>query len=215
MGQWVARRLCLAPEGIAFVAPLAGVTLLCALGGWGLLGIIGGLLTGGVGWFFRDPERVIPQDPRAVVAPADGRVMEIVPMSEGVTRLSIFLSITDVHINRAPYGGKVTDVVYTSGAFLAAYRPEASRSNEANSITIEHLGRCFVVKQIAGVITRRIVCRVHPGDMLEKGQRYGLIRFGSRTDLLLPAAAEIAVQVGDVVRGGETILAFLKEPPGA
>lgn len=214
MGRWVARRLCLAPEGVAFVVPLAGVTLLCTLGGWWLLGIIGAVLTGGVTWFFRDPERVIPQDPRAVVAPADGRVMEIVPMSEGATRLSIFLSITDVHINRAPYGGKVTDVIYTAGSFLAAYRSEASLSNEANSITIEHQEMCFVVKQIAGVIARRIVCRVHPGDRLEKGQRYGLIRFGSRTDLLIPKEADIVVQVGNVVRGGETILAFLKEPQG-
>jgi phosphatidylserine decarboxylase len=212
MGRWVARQLYLAPEGLAFVAPLAGVTLLCALGGWWFLGIIGGILTGGVGWFFRDPERIIPQDSRAVVAPADGRVMEIVPLSEGVTRLSIFLSIMDVHINRAPYGGKVTEIVYTAGTFLAAYCPEASLSNEANTITIEHLGRCFVVKQIAGVIARRIVCRVHPGDMLEKGQRYGLIRFGSRTDLLVPKEADIVVQVGNVVRGGETIVAFLKEP---
>jgi phosphatidylserine decarboxylase len=141
--------------------------------------------------------------------------MEIVPENMQTQRISIFLSLWDVHMNRAPYGGVVRSVVYTPGKFLAAYRQEASLVNEANTVTITDHGREFSVKQIAGVLARRIVCRVRPGDTLEKGQRYGLIRFGSRTDLLLPAAAEIAVQVGDVVRGGETILAFLKEPPGA
>jgi phosphatidylserine decarboxylase len=106
-------------------------------------------------------------------------------------------------------------VVYTPGAFLAAYRQEASLVNEANTVTIAGQGQEFIVKQIAGVLARRIVCRVRPGDTLAKGQRYGLIRFGSRTDILLPATAEIAVQVGDTVRGGETVLAFLKEPPDA
>jgi phosphatidylserine decarboxylase len=108
----------------------------------------------------------------------------------------------------------VSAVVYTPGTFLAAYRPEASVVNEANSVTIEHQGLVMVVKQIAGVLARRIVCRVRPGDVLEKGQRFGLIRFGSRTDLLLPPEAEVLVQVGKVVRGGETVLAFLKEPQG-
>jgi phosphatidylserine decarboxylase len=109
----------------------------------------------------------------------------------------------------------VRTVVYTPGKFLAAYRPEASRVNEANTVTIAEDGQEFIVKQIAGMLARRIVCRVQPGERLAKGQRYGLIRFGSRTDLLLPAAAELVVHVGDVVRGGETILAFLKEPAGA
>ena len=169
----------------------------------------------GGGALFRDPERIIPQTPESIVSPADGRVMEIVPENTQTRRISIFLSLWDVHINRAPYGGVVRSVVYTPGKFLAAYRQEASLVNEANTVTIAEHGREFMVKQIAGVLARRIVCRVRPGDTLEKGQRYGLIRFGSRTDLLLPATAEIAVQVGDVVRGGETILAFLKEPSGA
>ena len=173
------------------------------------------LSTVGVALFFRDPERIIPQTPGTIVSPADGRVMEIAAEDTQTRRISIFLSVLDVHINRAPYGGTVRTVVYTPGKFLAAYRQEASRVNEANTVTIEDHGRTFIVKQIAGVLARRIVCRVRPGDVLEKGQRYGLIRFGSRTDLLLPATAEIVVQVGDVVRGGETILAFLKEPLGA
>jgi phosphatidylserine decarboxylase len=212
---WLYRRVRVASEGWVFVLPLAGATVLSALvGWWGVTGV-GLVLTVGVALFFRDPERSIPQTPETIVSPADGRVMEIVTENAQTRRISIFLSLWDVHINRAPYGGVVQSVVYTPGKFLAAYRQEASLVNEANTVTIVDHGREFVVKQIAGVLARRIVCRVRPGDTLEKGQRYGLIRFGSRTDLLLPATAEIAVQVGDVVRGGETILAFLKEPPGA
>ena len=215
MMLWLYRRVRVASEGWVFVLPLAGATVLSALvGWWGVTGV-GLVLTVGVALFFRDPERSIPQTPETIVSPADGRVMEIVPENTQSQRISIFLSLWDVHINRAPYGGVVQSVVYTPGKFLAAYRQEASLVNEANAITIAAHGREFLVKQIAGILARRIVCRVRPGDTLEKGQRYGLIRFGSRTDLLLPATAEIAVQVGDVVRGGETILAFLKEPLGA
>jgi phosphatidylserine decarboxylase len=169
------------------------------------------VLTASVALFFRDPSRLIPAIPEAVVAPADGKVMEICAEGDMTYRISIFLSPWDVHINRAPYDGKISAIVYTPGKFLAAYRREASLVNEANSVTLEHQGKQFIVKQIAGVLARRIVCRVHPGDVLQKGQRYGLIRFGSRTDLVLPREAEVIVQVGDVVRGGETVLAFLKE----
>ena len=198
-----------------FVLPLAGATVLSVLlGWWGVTGV-GLVLTVGVALFFRDPERNIPQSPETIVSPADGRIMAIVSENTQTRRVSIFLSVWDVHINRAPYGGVVRSIVYTPGKFLAAYRQEASMVNEANTVTIVDHSREFIVKQIAGVLARRIVCRIRPGDTLEKGQRFGLIRFGSRTDLLLPATAEIAVQVGDVVRGGETILAFLKEPPGA
>jgi phosphatidylserine decarboxylase len=140
--------------------------------------------------------------------------MEVVVAETRSHRISIFLSILNVHINRAPYGGKVAKVAYTPGKFLAAYRREASLVNEANSVTIENQGRQFLVRQIAGVMARRIVCRVRPGDVLEKGQRYGLIRFGSRVDLVLPPDAEVVAKVGDKVRGGETILAILKEPQG-
>ena len=212
---WLYRRVRVASEGWVFVLPLAGATVLSALAGWWSVTGLGLALTVGIALFFRDPERSIPQTPETIVSPADGRVMEIVPENAQTQRISIFLSLWDVHINRAPYGGVVQSVVYTPGAFLAAYRQETSLVNEANTVTIADHGREFIVKQIAGVLARRIVCRVRPGDTLEKGQRYGLIRFGSRTDLLLPATAEIEVQVGDVVRGGETVLAFLKEPPGA
>ena len=212
MIAWPSRWLCLAPEGLIFVLPLASVALVVALLGWWLLAAAGCLLTICVAYFFRDPARHIPPIPGAIVAPADGRVMEIVPEDARTYRLSIFLSVLDVHVNRAPYGGTVGSVSYTPGRFLAAYRREASVVNEANSIMIENQGQTFVVKQIAGVLARRIVCRVQPGDILEKGQRYGLIRFGSRTDVMLPQETEVVVRVGDIVRGGESVLAFLKEP---
>jgi phosphatidylserine decarboxylase len=208
------RRIPLAPEGLVFVLPFASLSLLSAVFGWWVGTGVGVLLTGSMALFFRDPERSVPQIPEAIVSPADGRIMEVVVEETRSRRISVFLSILNVHVNRAPYGGKVDKVAYTPGKFLAAYRREASLVNEANSVTIESRGRQFLVRQIAGVIARRIVCRVRSGDMLEKGQRYGLIRFGSRVDLVLPQDAEVVVHVGDKVRGGETILAFLKEPQG-
>jgi phosphatidylserine decarboxylase len=208
------RWLRLAPEGRIFVLPLAGLSVLSLWLGWGVGAVIGLLLTLGVALFFRDPERCVPQSAEAIVSPADGRVMEVIAQEAGTWRISVFLSVLDVHVNRAPYGGKVDKVVYTPGKFLAAYRQQASLVNEANSIAIQSHSREFLVRQIAGVIARRIVCRVRPGDIVEKGQRYGLIRFGSRVDLVLPPDAEVVVHVGERVRGGETILAFLKEPQG-
>ncbi len=214
MSARLSRWLGVAPEGMPFILPLAAMTVLVlAMRGWIPAGI-GAVLTTAVAFFFRDPERIVPQAPDAVVSPADGRVMEVVTEDQGRHRVSIFLSVLDVHVNRAPYGGDVRTVVYTPGKFLAAYHREASVVNEANSVTIEGQGREFVVKQIAGILARRIVCRVRPGDRLAKGQRYGLIRFGSRTDLVLPPEAEVTVRVGQRVKGGETILAFLKEPQG-
>lgn len=211
MSRWLSGWMRIAPEGLVFVLPLAGVTILCWLWAWQISAIVGFVVTAVVALFFRDPYRRVPSMPGAIVAPADGKIMEICQDGEKTRRISIFLAPWDVHINRAPYDGKVSTVVYTPGKFLAAYRHEASLVNEANSMTLEHQGQELVVKQIAGVLARRIVCRVRPGDVLLKGQRYGLIRFGSRTDLLLPYEAEITVKVGDVVRGGETVLAFLKE----
>ena len=199
----------LAPEGLPFIAPLAAATLASLLLGWQMAGGIGVVLTVAVACFFRDPERAIPQTPGAVVSPADGRVHEI-ETAAGRHRISIFLSVTDVHVNRAPYAGKVTEVVYQPGRFVPAYRAAASRENESNRMTIDSPDAVLAVKQIAGILARRIVCRARPGDVLERGQRYGLIRFGSRTDLFLPADADVVAQVGDTVRGGETILAFLK-----
>ena len=208
--MWPAR-LPLASEGLPFILPLAAATAASLLLGWELAAWIGVALTAAVSCFFRDPERVIPQTPGAVVSPADGRVHEI-EMEAGCRRISIFLSVMDVHVNRAPYAGKVTGVIYKPGRFVPAYRSEASRENESNHVTIDGPHAVIGVKQIAGILARRIVCRTRPGDVLERGQRYGLIRFGSRTDLFLPADADVVVQIGDKVRGGETILAHLKVP---
>jgi phosphatidylserine decarboxylase len=204
-------RLPLAAEGWVFVLPPAICALIGALVGWWGLVALGVVLTGCMAAFFRDPERHILSLPGAVVAPADGRIMDIIE-STGGRRISIFLSVLDVHINRAPCAGTVRAVVPRAGKFLAAYRREASAVNAATSVTLEHRGRTVVVTQIAGVLARRIVCRVQPGDVLQIGQRYGLIRFGSRTDVTLPPEAEVVAKVGDVVRGGETLLAILKEP---
>lgn len=204
-------RLPLASEGLLFIVPLVAATVVSLLLGWALAAGIGVVLTAAVACFFRDPERIIPQTPGAVVSPADGRVHEI-EWKEGRRRISIFLSVTDVHVNRAPYAGKVTAVIYKPGRFIPAYRAAASHENESNRMTIDSSEAVIDVKQIAGILARRIVCRAHPGDRLRRGQRYGLIRFGSRTDLFLPADADVVARVGDRVRGGETILAYLKVP---
>jgi phosphatidylserine decarboxylase len=164
--------------------------------------------------FFRDPERVAPELPGAVLAPADGRVMvvtEVVdPWVGPGTRMSIFLSPLDVHVNRAPTGGLVKNVEYTAGRFLAAYRPEASEQNERCAVSLDGERARLTVTQISGVLARRIVCRVRPGDTLRAGERYGLIRFGSRTDLVVPTGTELRVRVGDRVRGGETVMGVLR-----
>ena len=204
-------RLPLASEGLPFIIPLSAATVVSLLLGWELAAGIGVVLTAAVTCFFRDPERIVPQTFGAVVSPADGRVHEI-EMEEGCCRVSIFLSVADVHVNRAPYAGKVTEVIYKPGRFVPAYRAEASRENESNRVTIASPDARIAVKQIAGILARRIVCRVRPGDKLQRGQRYGMIRFGSRTDLLLPADADVVAHIGDKVRGGETILANLKVP---
>lgn len=205
-----ASRLPVASEGLPFILPLAAATVAGLLLGWPLATGIGAVLVAAVACFFRDPERAVPQLAGAVVSPADGRVHEIATEQGGRRRVSIFLSLADVHVNRAPYDGKVTEVTYQPGRFLAAYRAEASRQNESNRVTIDSAEATIDVKQIAGVLARRIVCRARPGDTLEKGQRYGLIRFGSRTDLFLPADCDVVARVGDRVRGAETILAYLK-----
>jgi len=164
--------------------------------------------------FFRDPERTAPALPGAVLAPADGKVMGIAEVEDRwvgrAVRLSIFLSPLDVHVNRAPAAGLVRDVEYVPGRFLAAYKPEASEQNERCTVALEADVARLSVRQISGVLARRIVCRARPGDKLQAGQRYGLIRFGSRTDLLVPAGTELRVQVGDRVRGGETVMGVLK-----
>jgi phosphatidylserine decarboxylase len=163
-------------------------------------------------WFFRDPERVIPADPGAVVSPADGKITDVSTiMLDGAkkTRISIFLSVFDVHVNRSPISGVIREVRYQRGQFLNAMNAASASENEQNLVRVEGEGHTIVFKQIAGLLARRIVFHPKIGDRLERGQRVGLIKFGSRTDILLDPSAEMQVKVGDRVRGGASILAYL------
>jgi phosphatidylserine decarboxylase len=168
------------------------------------------LLAAFMAYFFRDPQRTVPNESGLVVAPADGKVTRVEKLSgEGLdspTVVSIFLSPFDVHNNRAPIEGTVIDVTYTKGRFIAATSDNASLVNEQNALTIKGERMTVVCKQIAGVLARRIVCWSRPGEKLELGERFGLIKFGSRTDLILPSKVEVLVKVGERVSGGVTII---------
>ena len=160
-------------------------------------------------FFFRDPKREPPNDPDVVVSPADGRITRIesaAGQANSPTLISIFLSPLDVHINRAPIPGKIVDVVYSPGKFLMATNENASAVNEQNALTIQGEKITVVCKQIAGILARRIVCWKHAGDRLNLGERFGMIKFSSRTDVLLPANVKVTVAEGDRVRGGITVI---------
>jgi phosphatidylserine decarboxylase len=165
-------------------------------------------------FFFRDPERSVPRGDHLVVSPADGKVMAAGAADPAAAprgswlQVTIFLSPMDVHINRMPVGGRVTRVDYCPGRFLPAYKPE-SRLNERNELWIDHGGQTIVVRQVVGVLARRVVCRVKPGETVEPGQRFGLMKFGSRMDVFLPTTARLRVKGGERVRAGETVLAEL------
>lgn len=161
-------------------------------------------------YFFRDPERTIPEGPVAV-SPADGKVVAVLPDAAGANRVSIFLNVFDVHVNRTPIGGKIACVKYQRGQFLVASKEAASHSNEQNIITVDGGGSRVVFKQIAGLIARRIVCYKKPGDIVEKGERIGLIKFGSRVDVLLGPEWSVAVREGERVAAGSSIIARKNE----
>jgi len=173
-------------------------------------------------YFFRDPERVVPARPGAVVAPADGRVVSVMPAvppaelglgPAPMTRVAIFLSVMDVHVNRVPFSGVVTRIAYRHGKFVNASLDKASDHNERNALALRLPdGRSMAVVQIAGLVARRIVCQVREGDSVTTGSRFGIIRFGSRTDLYLPAGAVPLVTVGQTMIGGETVIAELSAP---
>jgi len=207
-------RVPVAAEGWPFILPPAAAACIMAAMGW--VGAAAGFAVLALAFlaFFRDPDRTAPDLPGAVLAPADGRVMVITealdPWVGPAVRVSIFLSPLDVHVNRAPVGGLVKNVEYVAGRFLAAYRPEASEQNERCAVSLDGDRARVTVTQISGVLARRIVCRVRPGDTLRAGQRYGLIRFGSRTDLVLPRGTELRVRVGERVRGGESVMGVLR-----
>jgi phosphatidylserine decarboxylase len=163
-------------------------------------------------WFFRDPEREIPDTAGAVVSPADGKVTDVSVLAAGGekrTRISIFLSVFDVHVNRSPVAGVVREVRYQRGRFLNAMNAVSAKHNEQNIVTLEGSGQVVIFKQIAGLLARRIVFYPKVGDLLQRGQRVGLIKFGSRVDVLFGADARLQVKVGDRVRGGSTVIAYL------
>ena len=166
-------------------------------------------------WFFRDPPRRIPTGTGVIVSPADGVVTEaewVETTLGSKLRLSIFLNVFDVHVNRSPIAGTVQLVEYREGAFLNAMKPESCIENEQTMIQIAGDGYEVALKQIAGLLARRIVCNVKPGDVLTRGQRIGLIKFGSRCDVLLPADANLKVKTGSRVKGGSTVIAVLPQP---
>ena len=203
-------------DGFVFILPalvLSGVLFGLRLPWWGT-GVL--LLSGFLVYFFRDPERVIPEGERLILAPADGRVLAIKPFpdwkgpfGESLMRVSIFLSVFDVHVNRAPLTSLVNGVTHTPGLFVTAWEERASAENEQTLIHFASPDGDVWVKQIAGILARRIVCRVRPGQKVGAGDRIGLIRFGSRVDCILPATVELKVRRGQAVKGGSTILGVI------
>ncbi len=171
-------------------------------------------------FFFRDPDRQAALGPDDVVSPADGKVMVVGDPEPGVPppgtwrQISIFLSPLDVHVNRIPVSGQVTKVEYQPGKFLPAYRDEAARDNERNEVWIDRGGQLVVTRQVVGILARRIVCRVAAGARVAAGDRFGVMKFGSRVDLYLPVGTTVRVKVGDRVRSGETVLAVLPARAG-
>jgi phosphatidylserine decarboxylase len=205
-----------AKDGIPFIGAAVGVTLLTVWLGWTIVAVGAAILTFFVSWFFRNPSRVVPKGPRLVVASGDGKVIAIEEefeprfIKDRSIRVTIFLNVFDVHINRIPCEGAIEDVQYQPGLFLVASRPDATLRNEQNALMIRTgQGAKVLCVQVAGLIARRIVCWVSPGDRAVCGERFGLIRFGSRMDTFLPIGTALRVAVGDRVKGGETILGEL------
>ncbi len=204
----------IARDGFIYVLLPAAVAAVFALLGFWPVAVVFGLLAAFMAYFFRDPNRATPADRHAVVSPADGRVTRVKAIDDqaanSATLVSIFLSPFDVHINRAPIAGRVSNVSYTRGKFLMATDENSSLVNEQNAITIEGEGVTIVCKQIAGILARRIVCWKQAGEHVELGERFGLIKFSSRTDLVLPANIEVLVKEGARVKGGLTVIGRIR-----
>jgi len=196
-------------DAFKFLLPLLATMAAAFWLRWAAAGIFLLLLTAFVAFFFRNPKRKIPADPRVIVSPADGRVVKVERVGN-VTKLSIFLSIFDVHVNRSPMRGRVEAIDYRRGKFKAAFNHAASIENERNIIMIGQGNVKLVFTQIAGLVARRIVCWKRVGDFVDKGELVGLIRFGSRVDVLFPAGTEATVKKGARVRGGASPIGIIK-----
>jgi phosphatidylserine decarboxylase len=203
----------IARPGVPFIAAAAFATAVLALLGITVLALLGLLVTLFICYFFRDPDRVIPDVPGAIVSPADGKVIRVEqhqqsPYTTGPCRkISIFMSIFNVHVNRIPFDGQIKQVAYYPGKFFSANLDKASQLNEHNAVYLEtepNKNICFV--QIAGLVARRIICHVQAGDTVVRGQRFGLICFGSRLDVYLPEDASIQVNTGDIVKAGTSVI---------
>jgi phosphatidylserine decarboxylase len=211
------------PAGLPFVGgALALAVVSGAAIGW-MLAVPFAALGLFFAFFFRDPERTVPDAGHQVLAPADGRVLVAGAVQPGAApaaattpagsgtwqQISIFLSPMNVHVNRIPVSGRITRVNYQPGRFLPAYHNDAAAANERSEIWIDHHGETVVARQIVGILARRVVCRVQPGADVRAGDRYGIMKFGSRMDIFVPSTAHIMVKVGETVRGGETVIAVL------
>ena len=210
------RVLAIAREGYPFILGSLLATATFAIFGLYVLALFFLAVTFFVCFFFRDPERVIPEEEGAVVSPADGKVVELGGVQEGdfatekMLKISVFMSIFNVHVNRIPYNGRVSDVVYYPGKFFSANLDKASGENERNVLSLEiGDGHKLIVVQVAGLIARRIICKIREGDRLSRGERFGMICFGSRLDVYLPPDTVPAVSLGDKVLAGTSILGRL------
>ncbi len=209
-------RIPVAREGYPFIALAAFATFMTALLGYDIFSLAGFMLTAFILFFFRDPERVIPDEDDVLVSPADGRVILIEKIfddrfvKEHVYKISIFMNIFNVHVNRMPFSGTIDRIKYAAGSFYSANTQRGALKNEYCALILTTPQKSkFAVVQVAGLIARRIVCWAVKGDSLVKGQRFGLIRFGSRVDLYLPANVQLEVSMGQKVKAGETILGYL------
>ena len=205
------------PAGWPFVGGVLALAVIATLAVGSLVGLALVVLACFLLFFFRDPDRAVTQAANAVLSPADGRVM-VAGTPEGPEcpagnwqQISMFLSPLDVHVNRMPVGGRVTKVRYHPGRFLPAYRAAAGHLNEYTEVWVDRGGQPIVIRQIVGVLARRIVCRTKAGDEVRAGQRFGIMKFGSRMDVFVPTTAEIRVKVGDRVVGAVTVIAELRQ----
>ena len=205
-----------AREGYPFIIFIAFVTFIFALLEYEIITLVTLFLTGFVFYFFRDPERISPDDEDVVVAPADGKIILVEKIfddrfvNEHVYKISIFMSIFDVHVNRMPFAGKVEKIQYVPGSFYAANTDQGGLANECCGVILStEKSFRYAVVQIAGLLARRIVCWVEKGDKIERGKRFGMIRFGSRVDLYLPQNIQLEVSSGQKVKAGETVIGYL------